>query len=75
MKKVKGFSEIITNEKLKNWDNLYGGSMSLTSFDKECMVKEIIALREFTKKLILEREGLYGKIQGAISEILFDSIR
>jgi len=67
--------KIIADKKLEDWDGMYGDNMPLTSYDKECMVKEIIKLRKFTRKLIKQREEMYGKLSGAISEILFDSIR
>ena len=64
--------KIITDKELENWSNMSG---SIDSSDIARIAEEIIKLRKFTKKLINQREEMYGKLSGAISEILFNSIR
>jgi len=63
---------IITDKELENWSNMSG---SIDSDDIARIVEEIIKLRKFSKKLIVEREEMYGKLSCAISTILFDSIQ
>jgi len=66
---------IITDKELESWSGMDGADIPMTYGDIGRMVEEIIRLRKFTKKLIEQKEGMYGKIQNAISTILFDSIR
>ena len=63
---------IITDKELENWSNMSG---SIDSGAIARIAEEIIKLRKFTKRLIEEREEMYGKLSGAILEILFDSMR
>ncbi len=67
--------KIITDKELESWSGMDGADIPMTYGDIGRMVEEIIRLRKFTKKLIEQKEGMYGKIQNAISTILFDSIR
>ena len=64
--------KLISDQELENWSNMSG---SIDSGDIARIAEEIIKLRKFTKKLIEEREEMYGKLLCAISPILFDSIR
>ena len=67
-----GAIKIITDQELEDW---YNSEKLITSEDIYRIIEEIIKLRKFTKKLIEQREEMYGKLNYAISTILFDSIR